>query len=259
MAEENQALEVLNRALNFTLDRIEALEDGAARKLRPGAKEFAASIQPVDGRSGSGVLNFIAEIDAAVQMEVCAEEELLAYAAVKCQGIFMQWWRRNYKVSMKWSAIKRLILNDYFNPIYLESLKNQEVMRFQSPAESFREFIFAVESRAKAMNLLEGAITELQLVTIIMSHINPQTFAYLRYGSSPTTIDELLKMAADVDGAVLRQVQYTNQQAASTPHLSAGIVHPTSSAATQQRGKSPPMCRQCGIVGHASQQCTGQR
>lgn len=90
------------------------------------------------------------------------------------------------------------------------------VFRFQGQNESLREFVQNVESASKALNC---EMSELELVNIIIAHISPITYSYWRPVRKIETIEYLLDLGSEIEGAMLRDSQYNVFNYRNTPPL----------------------------------------
>ncbi len=288
----------LTTAITNVIERIETLEERKQEICglpitpvteRVSVKDVIRDIIIIDGANGNELVQFLVQIDAIVEMEICDEVALMAHLVLKLKGIMAYWWRRNYKTKGErtWQEMKLLILSDFVNPIHLEALRTEEIYRFQRENESMREFIMTVEAKAKAMGLMPD-MTERQLTNILMSHINPATFDLVRYGSPPSTISDILKIAADVDGALLRNRLHAQATVSRGPpkanesvHQSVSYQQPTSTGAPMSpqsvsypqptstgaqmssqgvphppQPRQAPKCYRCGVIGHTASMCS---
>jgi hypothetical protein len=284
MSEDHQAkIEALTAALDIALKKIEDLEktQPSATEDRNGASspetgrqtpnahirhEAVRDVEQINDSNANDIIRFIISIDAIFNIFKAEDKAFVEELYLKCRGQFAHWWARTLARVKNWPEMKSLILEEYFNPLLIETIVSEEVNRFQRPDETLRQFILSIESTAQALNL---DIPEPRLINIILSHINPATFGLLRYGDPPTTLHRLLQLAGDVDGAVQRQIQYgrlMGSQAAAFPppreqSSNAGVSARPWERSTDPRSTARPLatCHRCGLIGHPSERCTGKK
>lgn len=208
------------------------------------------------------VVNFIASVDDVIKYSLYEDFVLLRYLITKVHSTSRENWTSLLESHRCWSQI-RLELLKYIPIPMRQVLVDKFVRRDQRASESFNEFVLSVERFSNILTPLEAYATT---ASIIMAHVNCNTYNVVKYSTCPVTSEEMKELVLKVENIRFREKAFQNKESPSLPSSSGSSFSVSSSRSFNARAsngssnnstynRSSIVCAYCKKPGHHINKC----
>lgn len=207
------------------------------------------------------VLSFLVAVTTAINQNPGGDAVLLKLLGSKVSGRIAHLLRDELQLaSPSFAHFKMVVLELVFPPDIKRRFVQIYVDRLQRPDEPLHAFVDTVLEHEKALEL---GMSELDVISVIMSNLRPCYKNMCPLGSNPPSLSALYVLLGNMENRLFEQSQYYSVYAPPATPRQGQIVNSQLAACTAvaPQGRSPVTspatvrCANCCLRGHSTRSC----